>query len=321
MTGYVLRRLLATIPVVLVVSLVVFVLIRVVPGDVAVLMVTGGGEAAHTTDALAQIEKLRRQLRLDRPLPEQYAVWLWGAVRGDLGQGYWLGTPVAQEVLRALPVSVELAIYSLAVSLIVAFPVAILSSVRQDTWQDYLGRLFSIAGLAIPEFWLGTLFVLLPVLWFNWIPPIRYVTIFEDPGRHMLHFLFPSLALGLSFSATVMRLLRSSLLEVFRQDYIRTAWSKGLAERAVILRHALKNALIPVVTLLGLRIGRLLSGAVVVEVIFGLPGMGRMTVDAIRMRDYPIVEGLVLVFALGYALVNLMVDIAYAWLDPRIRYG
>lgn len=321
MTGYVLRRLLATIPVVLVVSLVVFVLIRVVPGDVAVLMVTGGGEAANTTDALAQIEKLRRQLRLDRPLPEQYAVWLWGAVRGDLGQGYWRGTPVAQEVLRALPVSVELAIYSLAVSLIVAFPVAILSSVRQDTWQDYLGRLFSIAGLAIPEFWLGTLFVLLPVLWFNWIPPIRYVTIFEDPGRHMTHFLFPSLALGLSFSATVMRLLRSSLLEVFRQDYIRTAWSKGLAERAVILRHALKNALIPVVTLLGLRIGRLLSGAVVVEVIFGLPGMGRMTADAIRMRDYPIVEGLVLVFALGYALVNLMVDIAYAWLDPRIRYG
>lgn len=321
MTGYIVRRLLATVPVVLVVSLVVFALIRVVPGDVAVLMVTGGGDTSSTIDAQAQIEKLRQKLRLDLPLHEQYATWLWGAVRGDLGQGFWQGRPVAEEVARAVPVSIELAVYSLAISLVLAIPTAVLSAVRQDTWQDYVGRILSIAGLAIPEFWLGTLFVLLPVLWFNWIPPIRFVSLFEDPGRHLLQFLFPSLALGLTFSATVMRMLRSSLLEVLRQDFIRTAWSKGLAERTVILRHALKNALIPVITLLGLRVGRLLSGAVVIEVIFGLPGMGRMTADAIRLRDYPIVEGLVLFFAIGYALVNLVVDVAYAWLDPRIRYG
>jgi peptide/nickel transport system permease protein len=230
---------------------------------------------------------------------------------------------VSDELRRTMPVTIELAMMALALSIVLAIPIGIISAVRQDTWLDYLGRLFSIGALSMPDFWLGTIAVLYLSIWFGWIPPIGqgYRGLFEDPSVNLQLLLLPSVILGLRLSASGMRMTRSALLEVLREDYIRTAWSKGLRERSVVMRHALRNSLIPVVTIIGAQLSLLLAGSVVMETLFGLPGMGRLTFDAVRLRDYPQVQASVMVIGTFVVLINLVVDMLYGWLDPRIRYS
>src|SRR5687767_4287647 len=314
MQRYLLRRLLLMLPVLLGVTVLAAGLIRLVPGDAVLVKIEGAG---HVDD----IEAARRALGLDRSFPEQYAAWIAGAVRGDLGVSFITDRPVLPSILRALPVTVELAVLALLVAGGIGMPLGVVSAIRRDRWPDVLGRLVSVAGLSMPSFWIGTLVLLYFSLWFRWIPPIVYVPLFEDPFRNLQQFIVPALALGAHFSAVAMRVTRSALLEVLGQDYIRTAYAKGLRERVMLVRHALKNALIPVVTVLGVQFSHLLGGTVIIETIFSMPGLGRLTLDAIAQRDYPQLQGSVLVVALMVVFVTLAVDLGYGWLDPRIGHA
>ncbi len=320
MQAYVARRLIQAIPALLGVTVIIFLLMRALPGDAAVAVLARRGEGGEgvTREAVAA---LREQMGLNRPLHEQYLDWLQRSVRLEFGESLYTRRPVLVDITQALPVTLELASLGFLLALAIALPIGILSAVRQDSWQDYAGRIFAVGGLSVPEFWTGTMFILLPLLWFGWIPPVRLVPITQDPWGNLQQFLLPALALGIHDASNIMRLLRSSFLEVLRQDYIRTAWAKGLRERTVLVRHALKNALIPVVTLIGVRIGRLLGGTVVLEQVFNLPGMGKLVIDGVLHRDYDVVQFVVLFFALAFVFVNLTVDLLYAWLDPRIRYA
>jgi len=317
---FLVRRLLLAIPTLIGASLLIFLIMRVLPGDVVLMILGAGGEGNPYGINVPDVERLRALLHLDRPPYEQYALWLWDVVRGDLGTSLRSQAPIATEVAQRLPVTLELAFLALLVSLLIAIPVGVVSALRQDSAADYVGRLFAIGGLSIPDFWLASLFLLLLVTWFRWIPSVTYTPFFQDPVTNLQQFLFPALALGVSTSASVARMLRSQLLEVVRQDYIRTAYAKGLRERTVVLRHAIKNAILPVVTMLGLRVGRLLGGTVILESIFNLPGVGRLLLDSISWRDFPVVQALVLIFTASFVAVNLLVDMSYAWLDPRVRY-
>ena len=314
MQRYLLRRLLLMLPVLLGVTVLAAGLIRLVPGDAVLVKIE---EAGHVDD----IEAARVALGLDRSFPEQYATWIAGAVRGDLGVSFITDRPVLPSILRALPVTVELAVLALLVAGGIGMPLGVVSAIRRDRWPDVLGRLVSVAGLSMPSFWIGTLVLLYFSLWFRWIPPIVYVPLFEDPVRNLQQFIVPALALGAHFSAVAMRVTRSALLEVLGQDYIRTAYAKGLRERVMLVRHALKNALIPVVTVLSVQFSHLLGGTVIIETIFSMPGLGRLTLDAIAQRDYPQLQGSVLVVALMVVLVTLAVDLGYGWLDPRIGHA
>ena len=320
MRTYLVRRLLLAIPTLIGASVLIFLIMRVLPGDVVLMILGAGGEGNPYGINVPDIQRLRALLHLDRPPHEQYALWLWDVVRGDLGTSLRSQAPIATEVAQRLPVTLELAFLALLVSLLIAIPVGVVSALRQDSAADYVGRLFAIGGLSIPDFWLASLFLLLLVTWFRWIPSVTYTPFFQDPATNLQQFLFPALALGVSTSASLARMLRSQLLEVVRQDYIRTAYAKGLRERTVVLRHAIKNAILPVVTLLGLRVGRLLGGTVILESIFNLPGVGRLLIDSISWRDFPVVQALVLMFTASFVAVNLLVDLSYAWLDPRVRY-
>lgn len=313
MLDYLVKRLLLLIPVLVGISILVFTSVRFIPGDVVNVLL-------QDTSKKERLDEMREALGLTRPLHEQYLSWLWGSLHGDLGRSFYNGQPVLPEIIRRLPVTVELAILALGFAILVAIPAGVISALRQDTPLDYLVRITSMAGLSMPNFWLGTLLLVFPALWFRWIPPLGYVPIFKDPQVNLQQFLLPAMALGFHMSATSMRMTRSAMLEVLRQDYIRTAWSKGLRERAVIYHHALKNAMIPVITIMGNQFGFLLGGTVVMETIFSLPGMGRLTLDAIYQRDYPQLQANVLFVATFYVLVNLLVDVAYAWFDPRIRH-
>jgi peptide/nickel transport system permease protein len=312
MQQYVVRRVLLVIPVLVGVTLLAAGLIRLVPGDAVLVKIE---EAGHVED----LEGARRALGLDRSFVEQYASWLGGALHGDLGRSFITEQPVLGQVLRALPVTLELAVLSLVVAFAIGIPVGAISAVRRGRWPDHVGRILSIGGLSMPSFWIGTLVLLYFAIWFRWIPPITYVPFVEDPWRNIQQFGVPALALGAHFSAVAMRMTRSALLEVVRQDYIRTAYAKGLRERAVLVRHALKNAMVPVVTILGVQFGYLLGGTVLIETIFNMPGLGRLTLDAITQRDYPQLQANVLVVALMVVTVTLVVDLSYGWLDPRIR--
>ncbi len=319
MHQYLARRLLAAIPVLLLASVWIFGLMRFLPGDAVWTKLASDAESRFDPEVAAE---LRRQLGLDQPYHVQYWEWISGIVlRGDMGRSFFSKETVADEILKRVPVTLELALGTTLVALAIAIPVGIVAAIRQDTGMDYVGRVGAIIGLAVPNFWLGTLLLLLPAIWFGYTPPFGYVNAWENPGETLRLFAFPCLALGASFAASIMRMTRSQLLEVLRQDYIRTAWAKGLRERVVVFRHALKNALIPVVSVVGVQIGHLLGGSVVIETVFGLPGLGALTVFAIRQRDYPVIQGVVLLLALTFVLVNLAVDFWYAWLDPRIRYG
>lgn len=314
MQRYLLRRLLLTLPVLLGVTVLSAGLIRLVPGDAVLVKIE---EAGHVTD----LEAARRALGLDRSFPDQYLSWVGGALRGDLGVSFITDRPVLPSILRALPVTVELSILALIVAAGIGMPLGVVSAIRRDRWPDVLGRLVSVVGLSMPSFWIGTLVLLYFSLWFRWIPPIVYVPFFDDPFRNFQQFIVPALALGAHFSAVAMRVTRSALLEVLGQDYVRTAYAKGLRERVMLVRHALKNALIPVVTVLGVQFSHLLGGTVLIETIFSMPGLGRLTLDAIAQRDYPQLQGSVLVVALMVVLVTLAIDLGYGWLDPRIAHA
>ncbi|MBI4636547.1 MAG: ABC transporter permease [Candidatus Rokubacteria bacterium] len=313
MRRYLAKRLLVAIPSLLIASLIVFTLPRLIPGDVVVLMLE---EKAYAKD----IEELRAKLGLDRALPVQYLEWLGNAVRGDLGESLWTRRPVLEEIGRRLPITLELAFLATLLALLIAVPVGVISATRQDSVQDFLARSGAILGLSMPGFWLATLIIVLPAIWWGWRPLTGFTEFAADPGAHMRQFVLPALILGIASSAALMRLTRGMLLEVLRQDYIRTAWAKGLRERVVVMKHGLRNAVIPVVTLLGTQIPQIIGGTVIIETIFGLPGMSRFLFDAINQRDYPVIQGVNLVVVSFVVLINLAVDAFYAVLDPRIRY-
>ncbi len=313
MSRYVIRRLLLLVVTLFGVSVFVFGLIRLLPGD-AVTMLLQDYAYAENLDAL------RAKLGLDRPVYVQYWEWLGKVLRGDLGQSLWSRQPIVDELVRRLPITAELGILAMLIGLAISVPVGVLSAVKQDTLADYVARGVAVAALAVPGFWLGTLVITFPSIWFRWTPPLQYTPLHVDPVKNLTHVIIPAAILGIGLSGTLMRLTRATMLEVLRQDYIRTAWAKGLAWRVVIFRHALKNALIPVVTVLGLQVSVLVGGSVVMEQIFVIPGMGRYLLEAIQYRDYPVVQALNLVFALVILLSNLAVDIVYAYLDPRIQY-
>ena len=313
MQQYLLRRLLLMIPTLVGVSLVVFGLVRLLPGDAVTMLLQ---DYAYAKDA----DELRAKLGLDRPVHVQYVEWVGGIARGDLGTSLRNRTPVAEELLNRMPVTAELGLMAMVFGLLIAVPVGVLAAVRQDTRADYVARSTAIGMLAIPGFWLGTLVITLPSIWWGWTPPLRYTRLWDDPGKNLGHVVIPAVILGLALSGAVMRLTRTQMLEVLRQDFVRTAAAKGLAERAVVFRHALKNAFIPVLTLLGLQVSVLISGTVVLESIFVLPGMGRYLLEAIQYRDYPIIQAINLIFAAAIVLANLAVDLLYGWLDPRVRY-
>lgn len=320
MTEYLARRLILYLPTLIGVSIVIFTIMRVIPGDPALIILGGGGEGVSNVTE-ADLQRVREHLGLDKPLPVQYVDWVTAAARLDFGTSLRYGSSVGDEVLKRIPVTIELAVLSLIIALLVGLPIGLVSGLRQNTWTDHQGRLFSVIGLAVPNFWLGTLLILALSQWFNWVPPLGYVNLATDPWKHLQQIGLPALVLGYSYAAFVVRMSRAQVLEVLRQDYIRTAYSKGLRDRQVMTRHALRNALLPVVTLSGLHLGALLGGAVTIELIFSLPGLGRLLLEAIAFRDYATIQALVLLIATIFLTVNLAVDLLLAWLDPRIRYA
>ena len=316
MRTYLATRLLLIVPTLLGVASLVFVMMRVIPGDVALLIL--GGDSAQIDRA--QLAAMHRQLGLDEPLLVQFGTWLWGVLHLDLGTSLWTGRPVVEEVLIRLPLSLELALLATMVSVILAIPLGMLAAVRQDSWVDYVVRLISIGGLAIPSFWVGILAILFLVIFFGWGPPLEFTPPWVDPWENFQQLVWPVVTVGYRYAAVTTRMTRSTVLEVLREDYIRTAWAKGLRERAVVIRHALKNAMLPVITLIGTEFAFLIGGLVVTETVFTLNGVGRFVVDAVAHRDYPVVQALVFLIAFGFVIVNLLIDLTYAWFDPRIRY-
>jgi len=313
--SYLTRRLALAVPTVFGVVLAVFLLIRLVPGDVVTQLV--GLEA---TISPKRVDELRRLFGLDRPLPVQFAEYLGGVAQGDLGKSLRTGLPVGRELLRRFPVTIELAALGLLVALCVGVPVGVLAAVRRGRAADYLATGFVMVGLSIPSFWLAILLILFFALRLGVLPPTAYIAPRENLIGNLLHMILPALSVGFVLAAAITRIVRSSLLEVLNRHYVRTARAKGLAEGRVILHHAMRNALIPVVTVVGLQFGTLLGGTVIIEQIFSLPGVGRYALEGINLRDYPVIQGAVLAIALAFVLVNLIVDVCYGFLDPRIRY-
>ncbi len=318
MQGYLAKRFLLFIPTLLLVTLMVFALMRLIPGDPAYLLLAGSdGEGQFTEE---QLDVLRQQLGTDRPLTVQYLTWVWGLVRWDFGTSMYYDTPISEDISTKLPITLELTFMALLFAFAVAVPLGILSAVKQDSIADYASRMIAIAGIAMPTFWTGILVIYFLVKWFNWLPPLDFTHIWVNPWVNFQQLIFPALALGFYNMALIARVTRSSMLEVFREDYIRTARSKGLRELAVIVRHALKNAFLPVITISGWQIGRLIAGTVVIETIFVVPGMGRLLIDSIFHRDYTMIQSIVMVIAFLVLAINLVVDLLYGWIDPRIRY-
>lgn len=315
MWKYVVRRVLLAVPVLVLSSVIVFGLMRVMPGDALTAMMAESGNVSER-----DLAKLRKDLGLDRPYHEQYLIWAWQMLTLNPGDSVFTNEPIPVALKKAIPVSLELAALAMVLGLIIAIPIGVISATRQDTASDYVGRVVAVSGLSLPDFWLGTLVITFAAIWFRWIPPIGYTSLMESPWKNLQQFLLPAAILGFRLSAATMRMTRSTVLEVLREDYVRTGWAKGLGRRAVVYKHALKNALIPVVTIVGGQFGTLLAGTVIVETIFALPGMGRLTVEAILFRDYPVVQTNVMLGAVTLVTLNLLVDLTYVWLDPRIRY-
>ena len=320
MRRYVVHRLLLFIPTLLGASLLVFVLMRLVPGDIAEILVYQTGSESSAIQK-KQVQQIRQELGLDRPVLAQYVSWMAGAVRGDFGQSYTQRRPVWDILAERFPRSMELAVLTLAIAVVWAVPLGVVSAVRQNGWMDYAARILSLSGLSLPLFVTGALILWGLVRLFRWIPPLEFVPFTENPLENLKQLIWPALCQAYYISAPITRLTRSQMLEVIRHDYVRTARAKGLAERAVVYRHALKNALLPVVTFVGWWGGRLLGGLVIMEIIFVVPGMGIALVQAVSQRDYPTIQAMVFVMALVFLLVNLVIDLLYAWLDPRIRYA
>ncbi len=312
---YLLQRLITAFLTLFGMSVVIFVLLRLVPGNIVDILFSSAGFVNP-----AAKQEIARELGLDQPIPVQYGRWLRDIAHGELGKSYRYDIPAWQVIKPRIPVTVELALLALLVAVLLGVPTGVLSAVRQDSATDYLLRLLSLAGLSMPSFWLGMVIILLLVSWAGWIPAMTYVSPFEDFKAHVLQFLFPALAVGYRSSALIMRITRSSMLDVLREDYIRTAWAKGQRERIVVFGHALRNATLPVITVIGIEFAFMIGGLVVTETVFNLPGVARYLVDAILWRDYPVVQNLVMFIAVVVVLANLTVDLLYGWLDPRIRY-
>ena len=318
MQAYIIRRLLLVVPTLFILSILVFLSVRFIPGD-AIDAMLGKNEFIS---AEVDREALEHMLGLDVPVHVQYGRWIAGILRhGSLGRSL-IGSRGAVEakIIDRLPVTIEIGVLAILIGLAIALPVGIYSAMRQDTAADYVGRSVAILGLATPNFWLATMVVLYPSLWWAWSPPMEFVPLSEDPLGNLGMLILPSLILGTALAAATMRMTRTMMLEVLRQDYIRTAWSKGLRERVVVMRHAVKNALIPVVTLIGLQLPILIGGSVIMENIFNLPGLGRLMLTALEDRDYPVVSGVNLSFAAAVVLFNLLIDLLYSYLDPRVQY-
>jgi peptide/nickel transport system permease protein len=311
---YLARRLLLVVPTLIGVTIVVFSMVRLLPGDAVSMLLQ---DYAYASDA----DAMRTRLGLDRPFHVQYFEWVGGLLQGNLGASLRSNEPVTVEISNRMPVTAELGLMAMAIGLLIALPIGVLSAVRQDTRTDYLARGLAIGMLAIPGFWLGTLVITLPSIWWQWTPPLRYTKLWDDPGKNLGQMIIPSIILGIALSGTVMRLTRAQMLEVLRQDFVRTAAAKGLDEWAVVIRHALRNAFIPVLTLLGLEVAIVVGGAVVVENVFALPGIGRYLLEGIQYRDYPVIQALNLIFAVVVVMTNLLVDLLYGWIDPRVRYS
>jgi peptide/nickel transport system permease protein len=317
MLRYVLARLLLVVPTLWAVATLVFLLVRVIPGDIVELRLVSGG--SYVTQEVIRQERAR--LGLDKPLWAQYGDWIAGLVRLDLGTSMWTGGPVSKEIAIRLELSLQLALMATVVAVSLALPLGVWAAVRRGTWVDHLVQVFSVAGLATPSFWLGILLLLFLLTVFRWLPPMTFTPLWVNPVANLSQLLWPALAVGYRYSAVATRMTRSAMLEVLREDYVRTAWAKGLAERGVVLRHALRNALLPVVTVIGLEFAFLIGGLVVTEQVFNLNGIGKLFVDAISRRDYTLIQGLMLLVAAAYVLVNVLLDLVYARLDPRIRYA
>ncbi len=313
MRTYVLRRVVIAIPSLLIASLIVFTLPRLIPGDVVQLMFE---EKGYGKD----LEEMRAKLGLNRPIAVQYADWLGRVVRGDLGESLWTRQAVLDQVGQRLPVTLTLGFEALLVAIAIGVPIGIIAAVRQDGLVDFVARSAAILGLSIPAFVTSIVVILLPAIWWGWSPVTTFVRFSTSPLAYVLQFVLPAVIVGVASAAAIMRLTRGMLLEVLRHDYVRTAWAKGLRERVVVLKHGLKNAVIPVVTVLGLQVAQIAGGAVIVETIFGIPGMGQFLVEAIVQRDYPVIQGINLLIVLIIVGTNLLVDLTYALLDPRIRY-
>lgn len=319
MQQYIIKRVLLLIPTILLVTIIVFALIRVIPGDPALLVLVGPtGEGTFTEE---QLKEMQRRLGTDRPVYEQYGMWMWGVLRGDLGDSIFYERPVVDQLGEAVPVTLELAVLGMLLSFIVAVPLGVVAALKQDTFVDHIAGLISFTGIGVPTFVVGVLIIYLLVTLFGWLPPLGYADLWVDPAKNLQQMIFPAAALAFYNLAFTARVTRSSMLEVLREDYIRTARSKGLAERVVIFLHGLKNACLPVITVSGWQLARLMGGTVIIESIFLVPGMGRLLVESIFQRDYPLIQVEVLVIAAMILFVNLVVDIGYGLLDPRIRYG
>jgi peptide/nickel transport system permease protein len=315
MRRYVIGRLLLMIPTLVGVAVLTFVIMRAVPGDIVALQYAGSNVPQSV------IDEQRHLLGLDKPMWNQFTDWMGQVAHGDLGQSLWTGHPVVEEIQIRLPLSIELAILATLFAVAIAVPLGVLAAVRQDSWADYLIRVFSIGGLSMPSFWIGLLMVLFTITVFNWAPPLIFTPITEDPLANLAGLILPAIAVGYRYSAVSMRMTRSTVLEVLREDYVRTARAKGVRESLVVMRHALRNALLPVVTVISLEFAFLIGGLVVTEQVFNLNGVGKLLVDAVAHRDYTMIQSLVLLLAAVFVLVNFVVDMVYMFLDPRIRYA
>ena len=333
MRAYIIRRLLLIIPTLFILSILVFLSVRFIPGDVIDVM----AGTIDSTQMDLDREAVERILGLDVPVYVQYGRWIgvlpspdWitkeshfnGILQGTLGESLIGGKlPIEEQIIAKLPVTIELGVMAIVIGLVIALPVGIYSAIRQDTATDYVGRTAAVIGLATPNFWLAIMVTLYPAIWWGWSPSVEYIPLVEDPLGNLGMFIIPAVILGTASAAATMRMTRTMMLEVLRQDYIRTAWSKGLKEKVVIMRHAVKNALIPVVTLIGLQLPLLVGGSVIMENIFNLPGLGRMFLDSLEARDYPVIQGVNLFFATVVMLIILVIDVIYPYLDPRVRYS
>lgn len=317
MRQYALKRLGLFFPTILLVTVIVFVVMRLIPGDVC-LAILSDGEASFTQEELTDC---RVELDLDRPLAIQYFDWIGGAVQGDFGDSLWFKAPVMEELGERIPVTVELTILAMLIAVVFAVPLGIVSALKPESWVDYAARVFTLVGISMPVFLVAILMILFLVHFFNWLPPLGYKTLWEDPGANLQQMIFPALALALYEMAFVARVTRSAMMEIIREDYMRTARAKGLSESVVVFRHGLKNALLPVLTTSGWIFARLFGGTVIIETIFLVPGMGRILIEAIFQRDYTMIQAEIVIIALFIVTINLVVDLLYGLLDPRIRYA
>jgi len=318
MGRYTVKRISLFIPTVLLMTILVFVVMRIIPGDPAISILEGDGGGSYTIEDL---ERVRAELGTDRNLFIQYVDWIGGIMQGDFGDSFWFKSPVMTELGDRIPRTLELAVMAIVMAVLFSVPLGIMSAIKPDSWLDLGARTFTIIGIAIPNFLVAVLMILFLLAVFDWLPPLGYVELWEDPLKNLQQMIFPAIALAIYDMAFIARVTRSAMMEVLREDYMRTARSKGLSERVVLVRHGLKNAILPILTISGWQFARLFEGAVIIESIFLIPGVGRILIEAIFHRDFPMIQAVIVVIGAGVLLINLVVDLLYGWLDPRIRYN